>query len=327
MKALTTQELLACARDPASASAWSPLQGAPALLFEAQQLTAAEAKAVAQWLRQLPCPSIAIAAQACTLADVADAAVPTAAAADALLKGVARAPIAAAVFTQLLRLTAGLPIADALTAESLAYSTLQAGPEYQRWLAAHRAAAAQHGDPGTAVLMQREGTHLRLSLNRPSNRNAMSVEMRDALMEALQLVLADDTVEQVTLDGRGACFSTGGDLTEFGTAPDPATAHVVRSLALPGRLLAACAARVHVRVHGACIGSGIEFPAFAGRLTARPDSWFQLPELGFGLIPGAGGCVSMARRMGRQRLAQMVLGGQRINAARALDWGLIDAIE
>jgi enoyl-CoA hydratase/carnithine racemase len=154
----------------------------------------------------------------------------------------------------------------------------------------------------------------------------MTVEMRDALVEALQLVLSDDTIRQVRLSGRGKCFSTGGDLTEFGTAPDPATAHAVRSLALPGRLLAACAARVEAQLHGACIGSGIEFPAFAGRVVAKSNTHFQLPELRFGLIPGAGGCVSIARRIGRQRTAWLVLSGERIRAAQALEWGLLDAV-
>jgi enoyl-CoA hydratase len=101
----------------------------------------------------------------------------------------------------------------------------------------------------------------------------------------------------------------------------------VRALALPGRLLAQCADRVQVRVHGACVGSGIEFPAFAGRIVAAPDAYFQLPELRFGLIPGAGGCVSIARRIGRQRTAWLALSGKRIDARAALDWGLVDAIE
>jgi enoyl-CoA hydratase/carnithine racemase len=46
-----------------------------------------------------------------------------------------------------------------------------------------------------------------------------------------------------------------------------------------------------------------------------------------GRIPGAGGCVSLSRRIGRQRAALMILSGRRINAVFALHWGLIDAIE
>ncbi|MFP5304355.1 MAG: enoyl-CoA hydratase/isomerase family protein, partial [Gammaproteobacteria bacterium] len=197
-----------------------------------------------------------------------------------------------------------------------------------RWLGANRAPAPfQATDAGPAVVVERTGDTLLLELNRASNRNAMTVEMRDALIEALQLAAADDSIARIRIRGRGNCFSTGGDLSEFGSAPDPASAHIVRTLALPGRALAACAARAEVFVHVACVGSDIEFPAFAGRITAAGDAWFQLPELKLGLIPGAGGCVSIPRRIGRQRTAWLVLSGRRIDAQTALRWGLIDAIE
>ena len=60
---------------------------------------------------------------------------------------------------------------------------------------------------------------------------------------------------------------------------------------------------------------------------ARPDTIFQLPEITMGLIPGAGGTVSITRRIGRQRTAYMALSARRINAQTALAWGLVDALE
>lgn len=312
------------------ASDWSAL-AQPYLLVDLQAsgLVSGQARHAAAWLRQLACPVIGLAGEHenNALIDACDARVSDAAEAAVMTTAIEQSPIAAAVLVQLLRATESLPISAALTAESLAYSTLQAGPEFKRWLAANRAEIpAVATDAGAAVLMIRDGSILSLELNRASNRNGMTVEMRDALVEALQLVLADSSIERVQLRGRGKCFSTGGDLTEFGTAPDPATAHIVRSVALPGRLLAQCTARVEVHVHGACVGSGIEFPAFAGRITAAEDAYFQLPELRFGLIPGAGGTASIARRIGRQRTAWLVLSGQRIKAKQALAWGLVDAI-
>ncbi|MDB5974287.1 MAG: enoyl-CoA hydratase/isomerase family protein [Nevskia sp.] len=323
-------QVLAWAGDSDARRAFSPLSAHPFLLFDASDddLPEPAHARIRIWLRELPCPCVAIAAAPTALTPACDVVLGRASEATPLLDGIRRSPIAAAVLVQLLRAIETLPVADALTAESLAYGTLQAGPEFRRWLDANRAPAPSiHSDAGPAVIMERDGDRLHLELNRPSNRNGMSVEMRDALVEALQLALSDDSIRRVRLSGRGKCFSTGGDLTEFGTAPDPATAHVVRSLAVPGRYLAACAARVEARVHGACIGSGIEFPAFAGRVVAAPDAWFQLPELGFGLIPGAGGCVSIARRIGRQRTAWMALSGLRIKAPQALEWGLVDAVE
>ena len=62
-------------------------------------------------------------------------------------------------------------------------------------------------------------------------------------------------------------------------------------------------------------------------MSAAPGAFFQLPELGMGLVPGAGGTVSLPRRIGRQRTAWLALSGERIDAETALAWGLVDCIE
>ena len=62
-------------------------------------------------------------------------------------------------------------------------------------------------------------------------------------------------------------------------------------------------------------------------MIARSDATFQLPELSMGLVPGAGGTVSIPRRIGRERFAQMALTGATIDATTALSWGLVDEIE
>jgi enoyl-CoA hydratase/carnithine racemase len=79
-------------------------------------------------------------------------------------------------------------------------------------------------------------------------------------------------------------------------------------------------------VQGACIGAGIELSAFAATITAAKGTFFRLPEVAMGLIPGAGGCVSIPRRIGRQRAAFMALSGRDVDTEQALEWGLIDAI-
>lgn len=95
--------------------------------------------------------------------------------------------------------------------------------------------------------------------------------------------------DPVVLDGAGPLFSAGGDLAEFGTAPDLSTAHFVRTRGGAGILMHRLAGRLEVRLHGPCVGAGIELPAFAGRVVARSDATFRLPEVAMGLIPGAGG--------------------------------------
>jgi enoyl-CoA hydratase/carnithine racemase len=151
--------------------------------------------------------------------------------------------------------------------------------------------------------------------------------MRDALVEALDFALADPDGGPVFLGGEGPVFSSGGDLDEFGLAPDPGRAHLIRVLRSPARLVHALGERITARLHGDCVGAGIEVPAAARRVVARADATCRLPEVSMGLIPGAGGSVTIPRRIGQRRAAYIALSGDPIDAATALAWGLVDVIE
>lgn len=237
-----------------------------------------------------------------------------------------QAPIATAMLARLLRMSEGLPFDSALELESLAYSTLLGGGEFARWLAgAERASSGEQA--AVPVRYDRAGDAVTLTLASPGNRNAMTAAMRDALYEALANVLEDPGLPGLTLRAEGRCFSTGGDLAEFGSARDLAAAHLIRTRRSCARLLHRLGHRATVRLQGACIGSGIEIPAAAAHRIAAPDLLVQLPELRMGLIPGAGGTVSIARAVGRHRLFWLALGAFRIGAAQGLDWGLVHAIE
>lgn len=235
-------------------------------------------------------------------------------------------PIATASLAQVLRLGEALDFEAALEVESFAYSALLGGGEFARWLAATLREASSE-TATIPVRYERDGDRVTLTLASPGSRNAMCAQMRDALYEALANVLEDPTGPHVTLRAEGRCFSTGGDLAEFGSASDLAQAHVIRTQRSCARLLHRLGGRAQVQLHGACIGSGIEIPAAAARRSAGADLIVQLPELRMGLIPGAGGTVSVARAIGRHRLMWLALGAFRVGAAQALDWGLIHSIE
>jgi hypothetical protein len=282
----------------------------------------AEAETLSRWFRNQPIPIVGV--------GQTPASVDLLVTEDELDRAIAcidRNPQAAAVLVQVLRSTATLNVVDALTMESLAYATLQGGTEFANWLGGNREAhPPRDSETNQVVLLDRLSDRLEVVLNSPATRNALSVAMRDGLTEAFKLVAVDDGITAVSVSGNGPCFSAGGDLSEFGTVPDVASAHAIRMLRMPARYLAMKADRYVFHLHGACIGAGIELPAFAGRVTATADAFFQLPEVGFGLIPGAGGCVSIPRRIGRQRTAHMAILGEPVNAEDALAWGLIDAI-
>jgi enoyl-CoA hydratase/carnithine racemase len=158
-------------------------------------------------------------------------------------------------------------------------------------------------------------------------RNAFDAAMREALLDGLAIATADPSAEQIVIDGAGPNFCSGGDLAEFGTLADPASAHLLRVDRSVGRAVHRLRDRTTFVVHGACIGAGVEIPAFAGRVIARPDATFRLPEVAMGLVPGAGGTVSIPRRIGRERFRSLALTGAMIDATTALSWGLVDQIE
>jgi enoyl-CoA hydratase/carnithine racemase len=241
-----------------------------------------------------------------------------------------RWPQAGAVCDDVLRaVDPAAPALAGVITESLAYSTLQAGPEFARWLADR--GPARMPDIAEPVQAERDGDLLRVRFNRPQRHNAFSTDARAALLEALAVARLDPSVTGIILSGNGPSFCSGGDLAEFGTFADPAGAHLARTRHSPALALDAITARLgracRAEVHGQVLGSGLEMAAFCGWVVAQDDSEFGLPELTLGLIPGAGGTVSVTRRIGRWRTAYLVLSGRFVDAPTALAWGLIDDIE
>ena len=240
--------------------------------------------------------------------------------------GVTDSPMASVTLVQVLRSGRSDSLDHDLMLESLAYSTLQKGPEFRRWLAP-RTPASRHPDRGSALLVERSGDRLSITFNRPQVHNAYDAAMRDELCEALSMVAADASITQAHLFGAGTDFCSGGDLGEFGTVSDPTTAHLIRTSRSAARLLGIVGDRVTAHLQGACIGAGIELPALAHRVIAQPDTRVQLPEIAMGLIPGAGGTATVRRRIGRHRTAWLALTGKPIDVGTALAWNLVDEID
>lgn len=227
----------------------------------------------------------------------------------------ARAPRAALVAALLVRRGP-----SSLVAESMAYSLLQSGPEFGAWLA-KRGPAPGVPDPDVPRVRVEGRT---IVLTRPTRGNALDVRMREALCDALDALGTGDGPIDVRADGPSFC--TGGDLGEFGTAPEPVDAHVVRLARSPAARFQRLGARMTVHVHGQVLGSGIELAAFASRVVATPDTRIGLPELDLGLVPGAGGTVSIPARIGRRRFYELLVRGGTVDAATALAWRLVDDV-
>lgn len=322
-------------QSPYATETFSVLTGEPLLVVDvsrdAEAISVAALRQASEALARLACPSVAIragspGANARELLPRFDVVAQDDAELAAVVGATRKTPLACLALVQLLRQSERLDLHEGLVAESLVYSTLQSGPEFAAWRASRQEPRSRRARSDPAVLVDRSADRFEIVLNRAERHNAFSTELRDGLVEALQVVVSDPSIREVVWTGAGPSFCSGGDLDEFGTFPDPATAHAIRSTRHAGRLLIECADRVSVRVHGACVGAGIELPAFAHHVVAASDAFFLLPEVNFGLVPGAGGTASIPRRIGRQRTAYLAIAGVRIDAPTALAWGLVDEL-
>jgi len=203
---------------------YSPLGSAPWLYLDLGALAALPAqrrRELPPWIRRRACPVIGLRGSFgdspqgdSPLAAACDLVVADDAEAQMLIDNIERAPLAAMTLAQVLRATELLPITQGLLVESMGFATLQAGPEFRAWLAT-RERARSVGAAGPPLRIERAGSMLTITLARPDRRNALSVEMRDALVEALDLVASDPTIENAVIDGDGPDFCAGGDLAEL----------------------------------------------------------------------------------------------------------------
>ena len=164
-----------------------------------------------------------------------------------------------------------------------------------------------------------------VTLSRPEVINALNVQMRDELFEALTAVRDDPEVRALLIVGDGEQgFCAGADLTEFGSAPSQAIARYVRWARDLWSILADMPKPTMAALHGHCFGSGLELAALCDLRTASQDVVFALPEASLGLIPAAGGTQSLPRIIGLPRALELALAGKRMTSSEAMRAGFVD---
>jgi enoyl-CoA hydratase len=177
--------------------------------------------------------------------------------------------------------------------------------------------------PFVTLRYAKHGSVAVVTLDRPEKLNAYNVAMRDDLHAVLGAADEDPEVRALVLRGAGRAFSTGGDVSEFGTAPSPLVARAVRwRRDVWGRLLELRAATI-AAVHGHAVGGGLEMAMLCDVCIASPDARFALPETGLGMIPGVGGTQTVPRRIGVGRALELVLAARVLDARAAQASGLV----
>ncbi len=182
-------------------------------------------------------------------------------------------------------------------------------------------AARDGGSP--AVLFEKRGVVAWVTLNRPDQLNAYNMAMRDAMFEILSAIHDDAEIRAMVLTGAGKAFSTGGDLSEFGSAPSPTVARWVRFRRdVWGRMRALPIPTV-AALHGFTVGGGLEMALLCDLAIAADDTRISLPETGAGMIPGVAGTQTAPRRLGFGRAMDLCITGRWIDAREAMLVGLV----
>ena len=166
-----------------------------------------------------------------------------------------------------------------------------------------------------------------ITLDRVEALNAINLEMRDLLWEFVRAAVLDPDVRALVFSGAGPrAFSAGADISEFGTAGSLDAAREARRQRDLWGLLEDLPLPTVAALHGFCFGAGIELPLYCDLRLAAPDTRIALPEVTLGYIPSAGGTQLTPRICAAGAAAGLILGGEPIDAERALAWGIVHRI-
>ncbi len=167
-----------------------------------------------------------------------------------------------------------------------------------------------------------------ITLNRPEAMNTMSRELSEGLADAMREVRDNDAVRVAVLTGNGRAFCAGADLRERNATgrgfSNPADVFNIS----PGGGIGAVDTKkpIIAAINGYCLGGGFEMSLQCDLRIASEAATFGLPEITYGFFPGGGGPVRLPRFIPQALAAEIVLLGERFDAATALKYGVISRV-
>ncbi len=165
----------------------------------------------------------------------------------------------------------------------------------------------------------------RIFLNRPEKSNALTAELLDQLLSTLKEIEKDPQLRVAVLAGRGRAFCGGADVNELKALTEANAGNFVLKIHAVCEAIRGLPIPVLAQLHGACIGAGLEIAAACDLRIAAEGTKLAMPEVKLG-IPSVVEAALLPRLMGAGRAAWLVLTGEAIDAKRAYEWGLIEAI-
>jgi 2-(1,2-epoxy-1,2-dihydrophenyl)acetyl-CoA isomerase len=175
-----------------------------------------------------------------------------------------------------------------------------------------------------------EGQAATIELNRPESLNAWNEQLGVELSQAISSVAGDEAVRAVMITGAGRAFSSGADLREQrspGAGGMPDLSERLKELYHPIILgLREMPKPAIAAVNGPAVGIGCSLALCCDLVLAAESSYFLLAFVNIGLVPDGGSTATVPARAGLARAAEMAMLGERVPAAQALDWGLVNRV-
>jgi enoyl-CoA hydratase/carnithine racemase len=161
-------------------------------------------------------------------------------------------------------------------------------------------------------------------INRPQVRNALNVDVRVRLADAVTQHAADPEIRCLIVTGSDAAFAAGADIGEMAEAGPVEV--MARNVQKYWRAITDCPKPVIAAVEGYALGGGLELALCADIIVAGEGARLGLPEVKVGILPGGGGTQKLARLVGRQRAMLLLMTGKMFGSAEALSMGLISEV-
>ena len=171
-----------------------------------------------------------------------------------------------------------------------------------------------HQDDGVAVI----------ELHRPNARNALNLELREALAQAFIDLDQNPAVRAIVLTGGQQVFAAGADIKDFTTAGT--TDMYLRHTEQYWQAISSCSKPIIAAVNGFALGGGCELAMHADIIIAGESAQFGQPEVKLGLMPGAGGTQRLLRAIGKFKTMLFVLSGKLMTAKEAEQMGLVSEV-
>jgi enoyl-CoA hydratase/carnithine racemase len=175
------------------------------------------------------------------------------------------------------------------------------------------------------VLVRHDGAAARLTLNRPDKRNALSLELMTEVIAALNAVSGDPATRVIVIEGAGPAFSAGHDLSEMVGREAAFYRELFEARTVMMETIHAVPQPVIAKVHGIATAAGCQLVAACDLAVAAEGTRFATPGVKIGLFCSTP-MVPVSRAVGRKRAMELLLTGEPIDAATALDWGLINRV-